>query len=115
MTATVGAAGTMTPMSIWGHTGRRLEFRGEDSNPYTRHQKPLSCQLDDPGSCGAEHRCGLTPYRDARHSSRCTDGTRRTDGNVGALMGSLVKKRRKRMRKKKHKKMLRRTRHQRRK
>jgi hypothetical protein len=35
--------------------------------------------------------------------------------NVARLMGSLVKKRRKRMRKKKHKKMLRRTRHQRRK
>ena len=32
-----------------------------------------------------------------------------------AVMGSLIKKRRKRMRKKKHKKMLRRTRHQRRK
>jgi hypothetical protein len=35
--------------------------------------------------------------------------------SVASLMGSLVKKRRKRMRKKKHKKMLRRTRHQRRK
>jgi hypothetical protein len=34
---------------------------------------------------------------------------------VEVLMGSLIKKRRKRMRKKKHKKMLRRTRHQRRK
>ena len=34
-------------------------------------------------------------------------------GSVGRLMGSLIKKRRKRMRKKKHKKMLRRTRHQR--
>ena len=33
---------------------------------------------------------------------------------VGALMGSLIKKRRKRMRKKKHKKMLKRTRFQRR-
>jgi len=38
----------------------------------------------------------------------------RTD-SVSILMGSLIKKRRKRMRKKKHKKMLRRTRHQRRK
>jgi hypothetical protein len=38
-----------------------------------------------------------------------------TAASVSALMGSLVKKRRKRMRKKKHKKMLRRTRHQRRK
>ena len=36
-------------------------------------------------------------------------------GSVPDLMGSLIKKRRKRMRKKKHKKMLRRTRHQRRK
>ena len=36
-------------------------------------------------------------------------------GSVTSLMGSLIKKRRKRMRKKKHKKMLRRTRHQRRK
>ena len=35
------------------------------------------------------------------------------DGNVSRAMGSLIKKRRKRMRKKKHKKMLRRTRHQR--
>jgi len=32
-------------------------------------------------------------------------------GNVLSPMGSLIKKRRKRMRKKKHKKMLRRTRH----
>ena len=39
----------------------------------------------------------------------------RSPGSVADLMGSLIKKRRKRMRKKKHKKMLRRTRHQRRK
>jgi hypothetical protein len=38
-----------------------------------------------------------------------------TADSVARLMGSLIKKRRKRMRKKKHKKMLRRTRHQRRK
>ena len=37
-----------------------------------------------------------------------------TPGSVAALMGSLIKKRRKRMRKKKHKKMLKRTRWQRR-
>jgi hypothetical protein len=36
-----------------------------------------------------------------------------TADSVADLMGSLIKKRRKRMRKKKHKKMLRRTRHQR--
>jgi len=39
----------------------------------------------------------------------------RSPDSVTGSMGSLVKKRRKRMRKKKHKKMLRRTRHQRRK
>jgi hypothetical protein len=64
---------------------------------------------------------------------RCADsGSERLPGHAGAPpvrlraigpaadrvsnpMGSLIKKRRKRMRKKKHKKMLRRTRHQRRK
>jgi hypothetical protein len=40
-------------------------------------------------------------------------GTTAPGGNVSRAMGSLIKKRRKRMRKKKHKKMLRRTRHQR--
>jgi hypothetical protein len=40
-------------------------------------------------------------------------GTTLPDGSVSRVMGSLIKKRRKRMRKKKHKKMLRRTRHQR--
>jgi Mitochondrial mRNA-processing protein COX24, C-terminal len=39
---------------------------------------------------------------------------RRATGRVSVLMGSLIKKRRKRMRKKKHKKMLKRTRFQRR-
>jgi hypothetical protein len=40
-------------------------------------------------------------------------GTALLAGSVSRAMGSLIKKRRKRMRKKKHKKMLRRTRHQR--
>jgi hypothetical protein len=40
-------------------------------------------------------------------------GTELLAGSVSRAMGSLIKKRRKRMRKKKHKKMLRRTRHQR--
>ena len=48
----------------------------------------------------------ITVSRVARHA---------TADSVAHLMGSLIKKRRKRMRKKKHKKMLRRTRHQRRK
>ena len=42
-------------------------------------------------------------------------GSAPTADSVSRAMGSLIKKRRKRMRKKKHKKMLRRTRHQRRK
>ena len=44
-----------------------------------------------------------------------TAGHGGSPGSVADPMGSLIKKRRKRMRKKKHKKMLRRTRHQRRK
>jgi len=48
--------------------------------------------------------------------SRCSDQHSSTRQNTGAhcRMGSLIKKRRKRMRKKKHKKMLKRTRWQRR-
>ncbi len=45
---------------------------------------------------------------------RPVGGWEGSTGTVGALMGSLIKKRRKRMRKKKHKKMLKRTRFQRR-
>jgi hypothetical protein len=75
-------------------------LRGEDSNPDTRDQNPLSCQLNDPG----------------RTRSDATGvGSGAWPGSVAGVMGSLIKKRRKRMRKKKHKKMLRRTRHQRRK
>lgn len=70
----------------------------------------------------------LSPeQRDARVSARgarlvgrpttlaFTERSPGSAGSVARLMGSLIKKRRKRMRKKKHKKMLRRTRHQRRK
>ena len=56
----------------------------------------MSYRLNDPGPSG-DH------------------GSAGTPGSVPDPMGSLIKKRRKRMRKKKHKKMLRRTRHQRRK
>ena len=58
-----------------------------------RHQKPPFCQLNYPGPVGTV----------VAHA-----------GSVAPLMGSLIKKRRKRMRKKKHKKMLKRTRWQRR-
>jgi hypothetical protein len=29
-------------MGVFYRTANRMWFRGEDSNPYTRHQKPLS-------------------------------------------------------------------------
>lgn len=60
----------------------------------------------------------MGPFRMARPSTPVTVPRvlrRHTPDSVERLMGSLIKKRRKRMRKKKHKKMLRRTRHQRRK
>jgi hypothetical protein len=60
----------------------------------------------------AVRRHTTVPDRERRHGAVWSTG--RGD-SVAHLMGSLVKKRRKRMRKKKHKKMLRRTRHQRRK
>ncbi len=53
--------------------------------------------------------------RDYRVRLPSTVARRVGTDSVATLMGSLIKKRRKRMRKKKHKKMLRRTRHQRRK
>jgi hypothetical protein len=56
--------------------------------------------LDDPGKQASRYRRVACSH---------------TSDSVACLMGSLIKKRRKRMRKKKHKKMLRRTRHQRRK
>ena len=46
--------------------------------------------------------------------SPVVETVRSPSANVGEAMGSLIKKRRKRMRKKKHKKMLKRTRWQRR-
>ena len=59
-------------------------------------------------------RVGTSVLRVERCVGRRVARPVRTD-SVATLMGSLIKKRRKRMRKKKHKKMLRRTRHQRRK
>jgi hypothetical protein len=79
-------------------------LRGEESNPYSLNQNQLSYRLNDPGSVArvtVSDGGGPQPGVPAVASP--------------AVMGSLIKKRRKRMRKKKHKKMLRRTRHQRRK
>ena len=92
---------------------------GEDSNP--QHSGPKPDVLPVELSPTSVHRCSSTPPG--------TVGELRygTENSVGALvahpeaqvaspaaMGSLIKKRRKRMRKKKHKKMLKRTRFQRR-
>lgn len=95
---------------------RDLLLGGEGSNLHCRIQSPVSCRLDDPDRevhtvpCPCE---GTEPNRRHRTTSSFGLGgalfTR-----FRALMGSLVKKRRKRMRKKKHKKMLKRTRFQRR-
>ncbi len=77
-----------------------------------RLQRPPFCQLNYPGVGGA-HGSGVVGGGWSRHpasSWAALGGTTR----VSALMGSLIKKRRKRMRKKKHKKMLKATRWQRR-
>jgi hypothetical protein len=59
-------------------------------------------------------RVGGPPGPDAPHDSGPVWATGPHASMVAPAMGSLIKKRRKRMRKKKHKKLLRRTRHQRR-
>jgi len=66
--------------------------------------------LNDPGPSPSMHGSATRAPHPGAHVRSGWSG-----GSVLALMGSLIKKRRKRMRKKKHKKMLRRTRHQRRK
>ena len=68
---------------------------GEESNPHSRDQNPMSCRW-------------TTPDRAPRL------GVAGPAATLRRRMGSLIKKRRKRMRKKKHKKMLKRTRFQRR-
>lgn len=61
------------------------------------------------------NRFGRTARDDGGHlASRLPLAPREHRGSLATLMGSLIKKRRKRMRKKKHKKMLKRTRFQRR-
>ena len=82
-------------------------LRGEESNPYSLNQNQASCRLNDPGPDETNGIAGLL-----WDSGALPEGS---SDSVTDPMGSLIKKRRKRMRKKKHKKMLRRTRHQRRK
>ena len=83
-----------------GYPGRRLAAR------FRRHRAPPTCTAEDwPVAVHRPHRAGTAPR------------VRRLDLPVngeGCRMGSVVKKRRKRMAKKKHRKLLRKTRVQRR-
>jgi hypothetical protein len=81
-------------------------LRGEESNPYSLNQNQASYRLNDPGNGG---------WASAATCNHRIAPVVASTGSLPRRMGSLIKKRRKRMRKKKHKKMLRRTRHQRRK
>jgi hypothetical protein len=85
-----------------GHSSAE-RWRGRDRTCSLRIQSPAFCQLNYPplGVLGADD----------------TGQPRHSRGDAATLasdMGSLIKKRRKRMRKKKHKKMLKATRWQRR-
>ncbi len=96
----------------------------EGSNLHCRDQNPMSYLLNDPRPSMRGSRTvdgsSLTMADVLFGSCEGTNPPNVTLGLAGAPatmhihMGSLVKKRRKRMRKKKHKKMLRRTRYQRR-
>src|SRR5262245_8413742 len=88
---------------------------GRGFEPLYAAPKTAVLPLNDPGRslAGGAGGSALTVALDWLSWRRF--GRAPSPGSVASLMGSLVKKRRKRMRKKKHKKMLRRTRHQRRK
>ena len=77
---------------------------GRGLEPLYAGPKPAVLPLNDPGRNGPE---AIAP-RAIRGGGL---GTALAPDSVSRAMGSLIKKRRKRMRKKKHKKMLRRTRH----
>lgn len=90
------------PVGVGGQLG------GQDSN--LRHPAPkagvLPTELPPKNGCHVRRR----PWFAVLARFRIAAGAA---ARLARLMGSLIKKRRKRMRKKKHKKMLRRTRHQR--
>lgn len=83
---------------------RVLSSRGRDRTSNLLIQSQAFCQLNYPRSVTTDATAWNLPVR--------TIG--RGAARLHNLMGSLVKKRRKRMRKKKHRKMLKRTRFQRR-
>ncbi|MDQ1401798.1 MAG: hypothetical protein QOG03_114, partial [Actinomycetota bacterium] len=75
---------------------------GKESNPHSQYQKLLSCRWTTPER-----------FRQTIPGPRFAP-TAKAPLTSAPAMGSLIKKRRKRMRKKKHKKMLKATRWQRR-
>ena len=84
-----------------------MSWRGRDRTCNLLIQSQAFCRLNYPPSLWRSHATGrlgsVSPW--SASSGPIT---------LLSLMGSLIKKRRKRMRKKKHKKLLRKTRHQRR-
>jgi hypothetical protein len=85
------------------------------SNP-AKGGSPANRGVYRPGMTPHNHRVGVPSSFSAPSRRRESSGLGRNPGAIyrQGAMGSLIKKRRKRMRKKKHKKLLRRTRHQRR-
>ena len=95
---------------VWSSGGRdrgRMCWRGRDRTCNLLIQSQAFCRLNYPPSLWRCHATG-------RPGSVSPWSASREPVTLLPLMGSLIKKRRKRMRKKKHKKLLRKTRHQRR-
>src|SRR5205807_1802497 len=108
------AAGSRASPVLSSVGGGEALFGGSGSNGDSRLQRPLSCHWTTPDRHPPEHGPGLR--RGSGYPSppaRFPPGGHVPTSLTGA-MGSLIKKRRKRMRKKKHKKMLKATRWQRR-
>ena len=95
---------------VLGLTWGGMRARGQDSNLQHTAPKAAVLPIELPPK-------GLTKVTPRGRDEATVPGWRGAGGatRVADLMGSLIKKRRKRMRKKKHKKMLKRTRFQRRK
>lgn len=106
----VGSVALLPALALEGRK-RRCVTSGRDPRPRARRffgaasppwPAPPSCRMRSKAADAPPDRAALDVHR---ADSACT---------VLPAMGSLIKKRRKRMRKKKHKKLLRKTRHQRR-
>ena len=99
------SVGLSLARSFGGRDPHELAGQGSNLQPPDPKSGVLPIELPAKGSW--PHDTGRPPPAPPWFDSLGT-------GTVPPLMGSLIKKRRKRMRKKKHKKLLRKTRHQRR-